>query len=117
MTPFAKLFTYALSTGIEKLGDSKGALRYIDDILNTPDDVLMKELEEAIQQQHRLKIFEHYDIDMEIGSEIDMTDLPSTILDELLSRAIDPRKLEQFIEHETNKRDGQEQNISSSTRE
>jgi hypothetical protein len=109
MTAFKKLFLYAFATGIEKLGDSKQALKRIDDILNTPEDVLWYELEQAIQQQHRIKIFEHYGIDMEICSEIDMMGLPHTILEELLDKAIDPRKLKQIINKEIEQRHGQVQ--------
>ena len=107
MKPFDKLFLYAFSTGIERLGDTKEALKRIDDILNTPEDVLWLGLEDAYQQQHRLKIFSHYDIDTEIGSDIDMNGLPDTILDELFEKSINPRVLKQFVTKEIQKRDGQ----------
>ena len=65
MKPFEKLFVYALTTGMEKLGDSVGALKYIDDILETNDDILWIELKRAINQAKRVNGDKEVDIDID----------------------------------------------------
>ena len=54
MNNFRKLFLYAFATGMERFRDSKGALKYIDDILNTPEEILWQEVLESIQQANRI---------------------------------------------------------------
>ncbi len=113
MSGYRKFFLYAMATGIEKLGDSKAALKYIDDILQTPEEQLWIELQQAIEQRHRLKIFEHYGISMEIGSPIDIKGLPDTIIQELLGTVVSMHDLKRLMNKQIESR-GQ---IQGDTRE
>jgi hypothetical protein len=65
MTPFEKFFIYAFTTAIEKYRYSPGALQHIDEILETPDDILWLDLLEAIKQARRLSNQPEAPIDME----------------------------------------------------
>lgn len=104
MTNFKKLFLYAFATGMERLRDSRGALRYIDDILSTEEEILWQELLESIQQANRINILGKYNIDMTLGQEIDVDKLPDGVLNELMDNVITLEDLKRTIEPKINKR-------------
>lgn len=91
MTNFTKLFLYAFATGMEQLGDSHGALRRIDEILKTPDEILWMELKESIEQAKRIKILKANGVDLSpdsIKSDMNIPEIPETLLDELLTDSV-----------------------------
>ena len=104
MNNFKKLFLYAFASGMERLRDSRGALKYIDDILNTSDEQLYKDLLESIQQANRVNILSKHNIDMEMGSEINLDNLPENVINELLENVITLDDLKRTIEPKINKR-------------
>lgn len=102
-----KLFIHLMTRGIEYYEDTQGTLREIHRILDTPEDVLYQELQQAYQQAHRKMILRKHGVPMDIGEEI-TTD--PKILDELLKTQVTIERLKKLVksqiakhEHPTNK--------------
>lgn len=70
MNNFKKLFLYAFATGMERFRDSQGALKYIDDILTTPEEILYQEVLESIQQAHRVNSINKDGTTKELAADI-----------------------------------------------
>jgi len=105
MRNFDKLYIHLMIKGIEHYGDSKTVINKIHDILNTSEDELFTELHQAFNQAKRLNILKKHGVPMSIenlGEQIDDTNLPDDILEQLLSEAIDINTLRNVMTKQIN---------------
>lgn len=102
-----KLFIHLFANYIERYQDSNGALREIDAILKTDEDVLYANLRDAIQQAHRIRICKENGIGLSydsMGSHIDNKNIPKDVLEQLLEIQVEIPQLKKFINAELIKR-------------
>lgn len=107
MSNFTKLFLYAFATGMELFNDSQGALRRIDEILKTDEEVLWKNLKDSIEQSKRINILKDAGVDLradQIGSDMNIPNSDEVLAKLLKSASIDEFELKAAVQKLINKR-------------
>ena len=95
-----KLFIHLFTEYLERYRDTSGALRAVDDILNTTEPVLLKNLQDAYNQSHLVRHLMQNGIGLmhfDIGSGIDMSELDESALEGFKTPDIKIETLRRFI--------------------
>ena len=101
-----KLLIATFTNLIERYQDTKGALKEIYTILDTPEDVLYKNLQDAYQQSHRIRVLRQNNIGLshdDIGSGIITPKEKESLVEELLEPQVSIEQLKKFIEYQLKK--------------
>ena len=101
------LFIHLFTKGIEYYRHTSGTLKEIDTILNTPEDVMLLNLKDAIDQAHRIRVLRENKIGLshdDIGSSINIPNEKESVLKTLLEPQVEIEQLRKFINEQYKKR-------------
>ena len=102
------LFIHLFTKGIEHYGDSEIVLKEIFAILDSPEEVLLKNLQDAFQQAHRKRLLRENGVGLshdDIQTALDHDSLPESLLKELLKNQVTIEQLSKFIKNQIENHD------------